>query len=82
MTPTFDVNGEINTYWTEIELLTLFIQKAKELSQSVENQLYDALIVIISCHGVEDMTVFLFMTVAMKIIALMHKHEANSWQSE
>lgn len=54
ISPQYDLNNVIKTHWTEQEIITLLKKRAHELEQGVKQQLYDALIVVISCHGIQD----------------------------
>ena len=54
MIPKYDTDKQIKTRWTKKEIIQLLKKNAKYLDESVKNNKHDSLIVIISCHGIQD----------------------------
>ena len=52
--PNYSINEQIKTYWSKQEIFELLKKQAKYLNKSVQNNKHDSVIVIISCHGIQD----------------------------
>ena len=52
--PKYDADKKIRTHWNKKQIMDLLHKKAKYLDKSVEDNKHDALVVVISCHGIPD----------------------------
>ena len=50
--PGFVSTQNVQTHWTRAQLLTFLVQKSEEFNQKRDK--YDSLVVIFSCHGVQN----------------------------
>ena len=50
--PKYNIDDKIKTHWKKKEIIDLLKKKGKTLNKGVRTHKYDALIVIISCHGI------------------------------
>ena len=73
--PKYDITKHIKQHWTLAELKQFFDKRAGELESNTDK--YDALIVIISCHGIRDYVVTsdykLFEKIAIHRIFTAHR---------
>ena len=52
--PKYNIHKKIKTHWKKKEIIDLLKKKGQALDKAVKNNKHDGLVVIISCHGIQD----------------------------